>query len=165
MKVYWIKTKEMTDPYSEGYIGVTANSLDDRLNGHLKSNSKCSIIKKALDKYETEMVELHDVPQKEALMLEEHYRPSEKIGWNICKGGGYPPRNSEETKKKISEAIKKIGTVPYDKNKTHSPEAIAKANAKRIGRKRYHNPATGEQRMMNPNNVPEGWVLGSYING
>jgi len=153
----------MINPYKEGYIGITNKSINERLLGHKKAYSKCSIVKKAIEKYnDIEIIELHNTTKIDALKLEEKYRPSEKIGWNICKGGGYPPRPSEKTKAKISATIKKLGVIPYDKNKTHSPEALAKATAKRIGRKRIHNPLTGVQKMVNPNNIPEGWILGSY---
>jgi hypothetical protein len=151
----------MTDPYKEGYVGITKLDLEERFKYHKRSHSKCSVVRRAIDKYDDITIEmLHDVEADEALLLEEQYRPSEKLGWNICKGGGYPPRNSEETKEKISQTIKQLGVVPYDKNKTHSPEAIAKANKKRIGRKWTYNPVTGEQKMRKPEDLPEGWKFG-----
>lgn len=95
MLVYWIHYKEQIDPYTEGYIGVT-NNLDRRLYEHSSIHSKCKHVKNRLDNGAIVTV-LHYINSlAEALELEEKYRPDNNIGWNICKGGGYPPTQTGE---------------------------------------------------------------------
>jgi len=43
MIVYWIKRKEMVNPYTEGYIGVTNLSIQERFEQHSKNVYKKSM--------------------------------------------------------------------------------------------------------------------------
>lgn len=158
MIVYWIKRKNMQDPYNEGYIGVTNLSIQERFEQHSKNVYKKTVVKKAIDKYgDIEIVQLHNDTEKECLFLEEHYRPKECIGWNIAKGGGYPPMMNEKTAEKISATLKAKGTNPYSKN-THSAEAIEKRKKSMAGRKWFYNPLTLQNKRLH--NQPEGWLPG-----
>lgn len=159
MFVYWIKRKDMTDPYSEGYVGVTNQTIDDRFKQHSKNVYRKSIVKKAIDKYDDiSIIELHNASESECLQFELMYRPTDNIGWNMTIGGGKPPRVTTKTAEKISKTHKKRGTNPYSEN-THSPAAIAKRKLAMVGRKWFHNPNNPNQRTL-ANVCPTGWEEG-----
>lgn len=158
MILYWIKRKDMIDPYKEGYIGVTDLSIQKRFEQHSKNTYKKSIVQKAINKYsDIEIVALHETNNDECLRLEKHYRPNELIGWNLAKGGGYPPMMNEETAKKISSTLKSKGISPYSE-KTHSKEAIEKRKKSMAGRKWFYNPITLQNKRLH--DQPEGWLPG-----
>jgi predicted GIY-YIG superfamily endonuclease len=95
MLVYWIHYKDHVDPYNEGYIGVT-NNLERRLKEHSEIRSKCHHVKNRINNGAIISVLHHISSVEEALALEIEYRPKENIGWNICRGGGYPPKQTGE---------------------------------------------------------------------
>lgn len=85
-KLYWIKTKDMLNPYTEGYIGITKNSLKLRLSQH--KHSKRPIGYKLREKdVEVTIEELHRGMKEDMLHKEYEYRPEQHIGWNIMAGG------------------------------------------------------------------------------
>lgn len=87
-KLYWIKTKDMLNPYTEGYIGITKNSLKLRLSQH--KHSKRPIGYKLREKdVEVTIEELHRGMKEDMLHKEYEYRPEQHIGWNIMAGGNY----------------------------------------------------------------------------
>ena len=112
-KIYWIKYPEHTDPFSDGYIGLTSQDLDKRFNEH-KHNNKNKHLKNRCRKEKVEIkCLLENLSQEEAKKIEEIYRPNENIGWNINKGGTKPPsklgwKPSEETLRKRSTSLKGI---------------------------------------------------------
>lgn len=90
-KIYWIKKSYHTDPKTEGYIGLTSQGIENRFKEH-KYNTKNKLLRNRCKKEDVEIICLHDgLKEKEAKLLEEHYRPTENIGWNINKGGDLPP--------------------------------------------------------------------------
>jgi predicted GIY-YIG superfamily endonuclease len=92
--VYWIHTKQHSDPYKEGYIGVT-NNIKNRINAH--KYVKKTILYNAFNKYGDDMIVdiIHqNITEDNALIIENNYRPDERIGWNIVPGGGKPPVQS-----------------------------------------------------------------------
>lgn len=107
--VYWIRKIEHTNPLCEGYIGIT-NNLHRRLQEHKRTQK--SIVYNALNSIDNIQIDvLHTVDTAlDALEYEKMYRPSERIGWNICAGGGMPPsaegRVSNMKGKKFSEEHK-----------------------------------------------------------
>lgn len=166
--VYWIKVKSMSDPYTEGYIGVSSN-FEKRKKDHInKPNSGNRYLKNCIEKYnkDIEFEILHTCDTiEECLFLENKYRNKERIGWNICVGGGYPPnpKYNEKTKGKISQTIKNMGMIPYCK-KTHSKETLKKSMMTKKNNKNrsYYNPETLEYRMFATakEKPPEGWLPG-----
>jgi len=87
--VYWIKSSEHTDLFTQGYVGITKN-LKERLKAHKKNKRKtpftCAIKKYGFKNLIVEV--LHEVATlQEALSIEETLRPTSKIGWNCQKGG------------------------------------------------------------------------------
>lgn len=90
-KLYWIKYPNYTDPKNEGYIGITSQTIENRFIEH-KYNTKNKLLRNRCKKENVEISCLHDeLNEKEAKQLEEQYRPTENIGWNINKGGDLPP--------------------------------------------------------------------------
>lgn len=108
MKVYWVKTAEMSDVNSEGYVGVTVMEISERLYFHNRNN-------RFPDGYDS--VELiFEGTDSECLDLEFELRPTWYVGWNIAPGGqagNRPPgihtsgwTHSEEAKAKRAEMWK-----------------------------------------------------------
>lgn len=84
--VYWYKRPDFTNPYTEGYIGITNNTR--RRNLEHRRGTKNLHLTNALNKYDDiEMIILHTCAKAEALELEYMYRPTKNIGWNMAAGG------------------------------------------------------------------------------
>lgn len=90
-KLYWIRYDTHSDPFTEGYIGITAN-VEKRLNYHTKGYGNDNPrLRSAIAKGATLEILEEFNNREDALKSEEHYRNSENIGWNIIKGGTQPP--------------------------------------------------------------------------
>jgi predicted GIY-YIG superfamily endonuclease len=101
-RVYWIKYPEHNNPNEEGYIGITSQDIEKRFCEH-KYNRKNKLLSNRCKKENVNLICLHDNLSKEqAKILEEQYRPSENIGWNINKGGDLPPsRKGKQSPKSL----------------------------------------------------------------
>lgn len=84
--VYWIKKPYHSDPYTQGYVGITKN-FEQRKMAHAQSR----LIGRRLKNGAKFEVLYADLSKEEACLIEEKYRPEELIGWNINKGGNIPP--------------------------------------------------------------------------
>jgi predicted GIY-YIG superfamily endonuclease len=100
--VYWIKYPQHINPKTEGYIGITSQSIQKRFTEH-KSNTKNRLLANRCKKENVELVCLHENLSKEqARQIEEEYRPVENVGWNINKGGDLPPsRKGKQSPKSL----------------------------------------------------------------
>lgn len=87
--LYWIHYPEHTSPESEGYIGITKD-FDKRILTH-SSRVKSAHIKNRINSGAIPTILHEGLTKEQAEQLEEKYRPSENIGWNIAKGGNIPP--------------------------------------------------------------------------
>ena len=91
--VYWIHHPEHTDMFSQGYIGVSKD-LKKRWNDHAKRTNNAHLLhaikKYGWDSLVKEVVLVAD--EAYCLMIEAKLRAEDKIGWNIIKGGGMPPK-------------------------------------------------------------------------
>lgn len=120
--LYWARLSTHDDPWSQGYIGVSMNTLTERKTSHYKtakSNKKRNVhFHNALTKYNDEVIWStlrNNLTKDEAFALEEKYRPEIEIGWNTDKGGveAVSPewyentKNKERHRKRTSEATKK----------------------------------------------------------
>jgi predicted GIY-YIG superfamily endonuclease len=116
--VYWIKLPEATDPFSEGYVGITKN-LNRRFSEHRSAsrNGSNHIIHRAIRKYGWSSLQafaisistLDSCKEQEMLL-----RPHPNIGWNICAGGVKPPEQSLEYRQKHWErTLKGIPPIPH----------------------------------------------------
>lgn len=89
--LYWIKDPAHKDPWSEGYIGITTQSIEKRFADH-KCNYKNHHLRNRCNSDNVVIVALFEnLDRKQATKLEREYRPKEHIGWNIAPGGDIPP--------------------------------------------------------------------------
>jgi hypothetical protein len=90
--VYWIKRKEHTDVFSEGYVGVTTVELEKRFLQHSRV-PKTSVGKaiRAIGIENLEIVPLVIAEADYCYEVEAKLRPREMIGWNQAVGGSAPP--------------------------------------------------------------------------
>jgi hypothetical protein len=92
--VYWIHRPHHKDITKEGYVGITHKMARDRWGGH-KSASKrmqdknCKIINSAIRKYSDLIYEVVLVADTREYCehIEGLLRPTNRIGWNIARGG------------------------------------------------------------------------------
>jgi len=90
--VYWIRHKDHTDMFSEGYIGVSSNPKN-RWIRHWKYNGN-QHLKNAIDKYGWNNLVKEIIlfgEKKYCFNVEIKIRPTRQIGWNISEGGAKPP--------------------------------------------------------------------------
>lgn len=109
-QLYWIHKSDHTDPYSQGYIGVTKRGLDQRFAEHKRH--------KSLDE-SYGIVELCSSTDKDYISkLEYKYRPTHNVGMNRNVGGldntfyADMPKDAEWRKKiSISNSKPKTGSA------------------------------------------------------
>lgn len=92
-RLYWIRLPEHTDMFSQGYIGITKQSVTKRFNQHRNSAKRCKARKKSEFKkilrddvglvVETLVVSDYDYVKN----LERLLRPESNVGWNRATGG------------------------------------------------------------------------------
>lgn len=132
-EVYWIRRKQHSDIFSEGYVGITTKGVSHRFSKH-KEDSKTSTypVHNAIRKYDDILVSTVVIGSLEyCLDVENKLRPSPRIGWNIAIGGsktmlGY--KMSEESKLKIS-------LNNANRSRVYSEEERLIASAKSKGKK------------------------------
>lgn len=130
--VYWISALNHTDPFTEGYIGLS-NQPKKRLKAH--TTDTASVGNKEVREFVNEFglnaikhTILHEYADLQSAQNKElEYRPNAKIGWNITKGGGITPdctgrKHSPETIAKITSKNKETKSqrnyVSHFKGKT-----------------------------------------------
>ena len=112
--VYWIRLPSHTDPYTEGYIGVS-KYFQSRMNGHLEEIMKRThpnkLLENATVKYGWDNLIKEEIffgTEDGCYDVEYKFRPTKRIGWNIAPGGhrgpGWPKgkKRSEEWKKNVA---------------------------------------------------------------
>lgn len=117
-EVYWIRKKEHTDIFSQGYVGVTSKTAQDRFKVHIDTanakKSKKSVVHKAIKAIGAENLICETVIIAEEAYcygVENKLRPEKSIGWNVAIGGEKPPGVkglpvSQETRDKLSKSLK-----------------------------------------------------------
>ena len=95
------------------YIGQTIQDLNERFRGHCKTRSSCRYLKNAIQKYGKDNFKFElicvcfdsdlDIYEKQYI---EKYNTIVPNGYNL-KEGGQSGKQNQETKKKISEGLKK----------------------------------------------------------
>lgn len=111
--IYWIAAHHHSDPYTEGYVGMS-NQSTKRMRAHTTDTAEVG------SQVVREYVGTHGLGSvrhvilgtcesvEDARSMELSYRPKQNVGWNLAKGGGTTPdctgrEYSDETKAKISE--------------------------------------------------------------
>lgn len=89
--LYWYHLETYSNPYIEGYIGVT-NDMDRRHLEHMRnSNGLVNHFYNAIKYHGKENIRLTilytNINEQEAYDLEFIYRPESNIGWNFAVGG------------------------------------------------------------------------------
>lgn len=138
--IYWARLKAHDDPYSEGYVGLTANGLDVRKKSHYKtakSSRKRNVhFHNALLKYGSRVIWeiLHlDLTEQEAFDLEGIYREDINVGWNTDRGG-VKAVSSEWYENEANSEMHSQATAIATRQRIHevdSPEARA-ARARKV---------------------------------
>jgi len=83
--VYWIHYEQHSDPYNEGYVGITCN-LPKRIYPHKTQPHRKHVFNRLMKG--AVITVLHECDNRfEALNYEKKYRPAHNIGWNIYPGG------------------------------------------------------------------------------
>ena len=112
--VYWIHLEEHTDIFSQGYVGITTQSLEDRLYDHvaLAQSGGTTTLSNAIRKYSDRLVvePILVSTRSYCLGIEKSLRPTDRIGWNRAQGGGgggmAGVRHSESARARISLAVR-----------------------------------------------------------
>ena len=81
--VYWIREYGQTDPYTQGYIGITTHGLSKRCKQHKKKGNAAGNILKNGGLVSV----LYEGTEDAVVNMEKHYRPRPHIGDNIATGG------------------------------------------------------------------------------
>jgi len=133
--VYWLHTKEHTNMFTQGYVGIT-NNINARLRNH-KSKKYNAHLKNAILKYGWDNIIKQVILVAEetyCLMIETQIRPKGNIGWNIIEGGGKPPVTKwNKGKKCLPHVIESVRKSHLGKKLTQEhKDKISKGN---LGRK------------------------------
>lgn len=127
--VYWIRLKEHTDIFTEGYVGITSKTVGERFRLHIAASKKTDNIKKYYiakvisEQYDNIVVEtICKCSIEYAGFIENKLRPFERIGWNTAKGGNTVSM-TKEGRLRVSKALKGV---------PKSPELIRKMNEARL---------------------------------
>lgn len=92
--VYWIHKPEHTDITKQGYVGITNRMACDRWTDHKsasrrKEDGGCEVINRAIRKHNDLVYEVVLVADTREYCerIEAMLRPTNRIGWNIARGG------------------------------------------------------------------------------
>ncbi|AEP14978.1 hypothetical protein EOVG_00041 [Emiliania huxleyi virus 88] len=105
--IYYIQS-----PSGKGYVGKTDN-FEERMRGHQKASTNCTLLKRAIDKYGWNNMKitillkckLEDMPYYEQLMVDT-YDTFGKNGYNCTSGGEKNKVISDSMKSKISNTLR-----------------------------------------------------------
>ncbi|AGE53104.1 GIY-YIG catalytic domain-containing endonuclease [Paramecium bursaria Chlorella virus Fr5L] len=139
----------LTFPSEKSYIGQTIRDIHKRLEEHQQLSSGCRAISAAIKKYGWENVKIdwYEVPDED---LNKHEELMVEVlgtlapdGYNLMEGGGAHGKPSQETKKKISEALSgeknpnygRTGEKAYWYGKEHIEETKKKIKEANSGEK------------------------------
>jgi hypothetical protein len=108
--------------FSQGYIGIT-NKTKQRWATH-KNKPANNYLKNAIHKYgwDNLIKEVILISDKDyCINIETQLRPTDKIGWNLVKGGGLPPITKFNLGKNLSSITKQKISISKQ-GQRHSPE-------------------------------------------
>ena len=107
-KVYLI-----TSPSGKQYVGLTIQKiLNDRLKGHLKKSSNCTLLKRAIEKYGWDNMKVEVLIECDDEQVEYYeklfiagYRTQAPLGYNCTSGGEGGKKLCDETKENIRKGV------------------------------------------------------------
>lgn len=104
--VYWIKHIKDEDILSQGYVGITSRTVEERLKSHNYGSKKHNIgLYNLIASKEFEVITLCECSIEYASYIENKLRPNHTIGLNLSPGGNIVSM-TEEGKKRVSDALK-----------------------------------------------------------
>ena len=142
MHVYWIRHPDHTEILRQGYIGVSENPA--KRWAYHKKRKENTHLRNAVNMYgwDSLVKETVLIGDKEyCLYIEAKLRPEDKIGWNIVKGGGFPPsipwnKGKKATPKEVEHLRQiRLGKPGPRKGVKLSAETIEKIRLSKIGKK------------------------------
>ena len=89
-KLYWLRTECMSDPLTQGYIGITKNNIYHRFGQHCHSKRPVGSTIREIGEDNILISELTRGSYEDMIEEEYRYRPKRFIGWNIAVGGNKP---------------------------------------------------------------------------
>ena len=133
---------KVTSPSGKVYVGQTVHTLEERIKGHNKKSTNCTLLKRAIDKYGDEMVyEIIETVPHELLDERETYWIKElnslaPNGYNCSTGGNNKKELSDLLKDNISKGLKnnkinRDGYLGYTKKKSNGFVPTISTNNKR----------------------------------
>ena len=128
--LYWVHYPEHTDPFTQGYVGIS-NNVTARFTYH--KSKKCSdnpILHRAILKGAILTIIGEFEHRDDALSEEIRYRSNKNIGWNINQGGGVTPDRTGKPNHFLKE---------YNRTKVVSKETREKMSIVRKGKKWFTN--------------------------
>ena len=112
--LYWIRHKDHTDMFSQGYVGVSKN-IEARWFRHSRYSDnqhlKAAIKKYGWDNLIKEVVLIGE--ETYCYDLETKIRPTKQIGWNIAEGGAKPPVSQHRGDNYVSPLKGKKKQTPW----------------------------------------------------
>jgi hypothetical protein len=112
--LYWIRHKDHTDMFNQGYVGVSKNT-EARWFRHSRYSDnqhlKAAIKKYGWDSLIKEVILIGE--EKYCYDLEAKIRPNKQIGWNIAEGGAKPPTTQYRGENYVSPLKGKKKETPW----------------------------------------------------
>ncbi len=131
------------------YIGQTTASVAERWHSHCKADSYCVLLSKAIKKYGRDNFDVsaidsanskHELDEKEIFYINQHDSTNRDEGYNLREGGSFG-KHSEESRKRMSVAVRKAYENPefkekliaYRTGKKWTPEYCERASQRMLG--------------------------------
>lgn len=157
------------------YIGQTTASVAERWHSHCKADSYCVLLSKAIKKYGRDNFDVsaidsanskHELDEKEIFYINQHDSTNRDEGYNLREGGSFG-KHSEESRKRMSVAVRKAYENPefkekliaYRTGKKWTPEYCERASQRMLGTR-----ITPEAKRKISASVTEYWKSDEYRN-
>lgn len=178
-QVYWIRSTDHTDIFSEGYVGVSKNAEKRWKYGHkwsfFKNQHENKKFSNAIAKYGWDNLIKTIVliaEEKYCYEIEKSIRPKKEIGWNIAIGGGKPPITKSRGVDYVSplKGVPRntpwmIGRSPSNKGKTHSEQTKQKIANIWKGKKHSYEHVAKRMESRKLTRIAKGQIKQIVVNG
>jgi len=151
--LYWIRYPDHTDPKTQGYIGISSRP-DDRFLEH-KRGQKNKILPRVISKGASMEILLEGLSLEKALLEESKYRPEEKIGWNIARGGDIPPSKKGHKYKEGKQILKGSQRTDAQKLASLQQKCLAEVHGTKVCHKKKRTNLTKNAFTKVLNSIPK----------
>lgn len=166
--VYWLKAPHHTDYETQGYIGVSIKTSNQRYIQHKHAAKRGSElpVHRAIRKYGgLEVITLYQDTEEMCYLVEGELRPIYGIGYNAAPGGSISPTTGvpckEETKKKIGDANRGENNAWYGKSGEQHPNFGRKASEEEKLRRKLN--TNYDREWMIPRSCKTSWYFAAEI--